>query len=255
MTLQQNEPSLWQHNIPRKDSGAHKYDHGFAVIYGAPELTGATRLAASACARMGCGLVSVLASSDSASVYRTSLPAHIMVREDLSFTHEKVSAKLYGSGGLPCPVPPHSSCPVILDAEALQDMSFPLSYPAILTPHDGEFSKCFPDFGGTRAEKAAQAAQRSGSVIVLKGGQTLIAHPAGRVIENTHASPWLATAGTGDVLAGMITGLVARGMDLFDAACAAVWIHGECGLRRGAYMVASDIEQHIPAVMRDITRG
>lgn len=258
--IEKNTPALWRKNIPSKTNEQNKYDHGWAVVIGAPELTGATRLATTSCARSGVGLVSIIASdSQSAQIYRTTLPAHIMVQTELhDHTISKATAFLIGSGGVPENhqvknfIQNNSSLPIIYDADALRPDLRELDHPAILTPHEGEFKRCFPHINGTREERALQAAKHANACIVLKGHQTLIADPSGRIIRNENASPWLATAGTGDVLAGLITGLVARKMSLTDAASAAVWIHGQASQHAGPYMAASDLEAQITKVLTEL---
>jgi NAD(P)H-hydrate epimerase len=123
----------------------------------------------------------------------------------------------------------------------------------VLTPHDGEFIRLFGEMPGTREDRALAAARLSRAVVVLKGAQTVIAHPDGRVVVNDHSSPYLATAGAGDVLAGMTLGLLAQGMPAFEASCAAVWIHGEAALRFGPGLVAPDIIEQIPGILRELT--
>ncbi len=248
-----NHPDLWRDKIPARRVDSHKYDYGHAVIYGAPELTGATRLAASGCARVGAGLVSVLANKDTADIYRETLPGHILVRDDLNWDDERVSAKLCGSGGLATDIDFTSKVPTVLDADALAHLPDKLSDHFILTPHEGEFAKAFPALEGSKLEKAQQAAEQSETIIVLKGSDTVIAHPDGRAVINTHASSNLSTAGTGDVLAGMITGLAAQGMEPFWAACAAVWMHGEAAIRFGPGLVASDLPEMIPDILRELS--
>ena len=249
----ENNSELWLSALPLRKGDVHKYDFGHAVIYGAPQLTGATRLAAAACARVGAGLTSVLCLSNVAQVYRETLPAHIMVREDLDWSDARVSAKLYGSGGLPCDPDFEADIPIVLDADGLQELPDALSDNYILTPHEGEFAKAFPDIEGSRVEKATKASKQLGAVVLLKGEETVIVHPDGRIVVNNHASSYLATAGSGDVLAGMIVGLVAQGMPAFEACCAAVWIHGEAAIRFGVGLVASDIPEIIPEILQDLT--
>lgn len=249
----ENRPDLWKGLLPRKKPEDHKYSHGHAVIYGAPELTGATRLAAESCARMGAGLVTVLSIAERADVYRRTLAPHILVRDDLNWWDERVTAVLWGSGGSPAPVALRAGIAAVLDADALAKLPSGLNEDCILTPHEGEFARAFPDIQGSREEKAAAAARSSGAIIVLKGAETLVAHPDGRMAVNTHASPHLATAGTGDVLAGMITGLLAQKMPGFEAACAAVWIHGECALRLGPGLVAGDLSGQIPEMLKEFS--
>lgn len=250
--MRENHPDLWRDLLPVKTRDTHKYDHGHAVIYGAPELTGATRLSAMAAARMGAGLVTVLAEGQSVPLYRTSLPPHIMTRSDFGWEDERVTARLYGPGGLPVKVDFTAEIPVVLDADALRDLPLRLRHNFVLTPHDGEFSRNFPDYYGSRAEQAKLAAKTTGAHILLKGAESIIAAPDGQVIVNRHASPHLATAGTGDVLAGMITGLLARNMPVFEAAAAAVWIHGACSLKTGPGLVATDLPDLIPTVLAEL---
>ncbi|MCK6419040.1 MAG: NAD(P)H-hydrate dehydratase [Alphaproteobacteria bacterium] len=244
-----NTPDLWHTSFPKPGADSHKYTRGHAVIYGAPELTGATRLAAAAAARIGAGMVSVLCTEQTASIYKASLPAHILVRNDLNWWDERVTAMLWGSGGLPCPVNLREGIAAVLDAEAIK----PGIGGSVLTPHEGEFARAFPHIQGTREERTIQAAQQTKAIMVLKGAMTVIAAPDGRCVVNSHACPYLASAGTGDVLAGMITGLLAQGMPGFEAACAAVWIHGECGLRIGAGLVASDVLDAVPRVLKEFS--
>ena len=251
--MENNHPDLWKSALLSRDKDAHKYDNGHAVIYGAPEFTGATRLAACACARVGAGLTSVLAPSDVVNVYRSSLPAHIMVRDNMGWDDDRVSAKLYGSGGLAVDPVYDEGVPTVLDADALAKLPERLPAHYILTPHEGEFSRAFPDVKGEKSARAVKAAQQLGAIIVLKGASTIIAHPDGRIVVNTHASDDLASAGSGDVLAGMITGLLAQAIEPFDAACAGVWMHGEAAIRFGRGMVASDISEIIPKILQDLT--
>ena len=251
MQMKKNTPDLWRDKLPVPQTDGHKYNRGHAMVYGAPEMTGATRLAASACARIGAGLTSVISTQDSYNIYRVSLPAHVIVRNDLSWWDDHVSARLYGSGGLPCAVDFTKDIPTV-DADALAQLPDRLSDQFILTPHEGEFARAFPDITGERAERAVKAAEQMGCVVVLKGAQSVIAAPNGDIIINKNASPYLASAGTGDVLAGMIAGLCAAGMAPFDAACAAVWMHGEAGKRIGEGLVASDIEGALPDILHGV---
>ena len=122
----------------------------------------------------------------------------------------------------------------------------------MLTPHEGEFARAFPQLKGSREDKATEAAKTIGAHIVIKGASTIIAAPDGNTITNQHASPHLATAGSGDVLAGMILGLLAQGMDVFLASAAAVWIHGDVSISIGRGLVASDIPAQIPASLKKL---
>ncbi|MCD8496929.1 MAG: NAD(P)H-hydrate dehydratase [Alphaproteobacteria bacterium] len=211
-----------------------------ALIHAAPELTGATRLAAESCARIGAGMVTVLSPPKVLDVYRIALPPHIVVRGDIKWWDDRVNAVLYGPGGM-ASVPRLRDVPTVIDADGLGRLPKKLHERCVLTPHEGEFARAFPEIKGSREERALAAAQKTGAIIVLKGAETLIAHPDGRVTINRHASPYLATAGAGDVLAGMITGLCAQGMEPYLAACAAVWMHGDAAIKIGPGLVAPDL--------------
>lgn len=249
----ENNRALWSEYLPLKKPNGHKYDSGHVLVYGAAELTGATRLAATACARVGAGVVTVLAVKKVANVYRSSLPACILVRENWGYMSKTVTARVYGPGGLSV-VPDYSSTlPTVLDADALCDLPEALSENYILTPHEGEFLKIFGKIKGNRAERAGQAARAINSIVVLKGPETVIAHPNGRIVINKNGSPYLATAGTGDVLSGMIGGLLAQGMPCFEASCAAVWMHSECANKIGGGLIADDILEAYNSVAFDFT--
>lgn len=249
----QNSPVLWQDKLPRPSQDSHKYSRGLALVYAAPAMTGATSLAAQACARIGCGLVNVLVAPERADTYRGLLPPHLVVRDGYNDVDMRASARLYGSGGMGCTIDYSRDIPTVLDADALQTSILGyLNAQYVLTPHQGEWTRLFPDIPFTdRRSASMRAAAESGAIVVFKGAQTCIAHPDGRLAWNDHASPYLASAGTGDVLAGMITGLCAQSMEPFYAACAAVWMHGEAGLQLGAGLVASDIPDYLPHILRD----
>ena len=176
MSIQINKPALWHTMIPRPDEKTHKYSRGMAVIYAAPEMTGASRLAATACARMGAGLVTVLCAPEIKTVYQCTLPAHIIVRDDLKYSDERISARLYGSGGLSTDLPASYDIPTVLDADALAHLPETLSDQTFLTPHEGEFAKAFPNITGSREEKALKGAEKTGATCVLKGAHTYMLH-------------------------------------------------------------------------------
>lgn len=263
MTIVQNNPLLWRDKLPVHCPAGHKYDRGVAVIYGAPEMTGATRLAARACSRIGAGLVKVIAPEGAAQIYRSTLHEEIIVEEASKFAgfgDARVKSFLIGSGMREADVDlsiidaaVNAKTPVVLDAGAFAawkgkgDASH-----IVATPHDGEFAARFGNMeSSTKEQRAAFAASALGATIVLKGPRTVIAGEGEIIVQDRHV-PELATAGTGDVLAGMIAGLVAQGMGVKDASAAAVWIHAEAASRFGRGMVAGDLPEMIPAVLQSL---
>jgi hydroxyethylthiazole kinase-like uncharacterized protein yjeF len=148
-----------------------------------------------------------------------------------------------------------SKAPKVLDADAIAFLDDPerlKGRDSIITPHEGEFRKLFGDLPGTKPERALEAARRSDAVVVYKGPDTLVATPEGQLGFAPPAPAWLATAGTGDVLAGMIAAFRARGLDRFEAACAGVWLHGRAAEKAGPQMIADDLANAIPAAIADL---
>ena len=263
-TAFENGPDLWALPVPGPQS--HKYTRGHAVIWGGAETTGAARLAAGGAMRAGAGLVTVSAPGGAWPVYAASLPGALVVRrqgqEDFRRLLEdrRKNAVLVGPGagtGPETAAAVEAACAragaVVLDADALTAMAGRL--PAgrggagLLTPHDGEFARLFP-FGGDRLARARAAAAASGWTVLLKGADSVVAAPDGRAAVSANAPPWLATAGSGDVLAGMALGLAAQGMPAFEAAAAAAWLHGEAAAAFGPGLIAEDLPNMLPAVLR-----
>jgi NAD(P)H-hydrate epimerase len=268
-----NGLALWREHFRWPSHTGHKYARGHAVVVsGAPHATGAARLGARGALRAGAGLVTVASPLDAVEVNAMHLTA-IMLRpfegpEGLSaiLDDERKNALLIGPGGgvgeAMCRLVEaalRSPAGVVLDADALTSFSGDLARlvtairghagPVVLTPHDGEFARLFGAGGGARLERARGAARETGAIILLKGPDTVIAEPSGRAAVNVNAPPWLATAGSGDVLGGFITGLLAQGMPAFEAAAAAAWLHGAAASDFGPGLIAEDLPERLPAVL------
>ena len=235
---------------PQLPADGHKYDRGLVHAL-AGKMPGAIGLACSAAARTGAGYVRV-------STSRTidNLPSAIVQTDTATLEDPRIDAVLVGPGMGDIPqiltLALTSKAPVIIDADAIGQVGEPKrlkGQDAIVTPHEGEFVRLFGELAGSKAERALEAARRSGAVLVYKGPDTLVASPEGRLGFSSPAPAWLATAGTGDVLAGMIAALRARGLDSFDAACAAVWLHGRAAEIAGPGMIADDLVDAIPRAL------
>jgi ADP-dependent NAD(P)H-hydrate dehydratase / NAD(P)H-hydrate epimerase len=269
----ENGPRLWREQLPRVQPGDHKYTRGHALIVGGYPLTGAARLAARAAARAGVGLVTIAVPAHAMPAYAAG-PACIMVRPlaaAADFTalieDKRISAYLIGPGaGTGTETRERviamlaTRRPTLLDADALtafqgdaQALFGKISGPCVMTPHEGEFARLF-DATGDKLTRACAAARQSGAVIVLKGADTVIAAPDGRAIVNSNAPPTLATAGSGDVLSGIVTGLLAQGMDAWLAAAAGVWMHGAAGASFGPGLIAEDLPELLPRIWRSVLR-
>ena len=262
-----NSPDLWA--LPRLKADGSKYDRGHAVVVGGPvAATGAARLAARAALRAGAGLVSIACDPASLIVYATALQAVMtkVVRDVAAFSEliadGRVTAVLIGpAAGVNdrtrelVMAALYAQKPCVLDADALTvfkdapgDLFHAIRSPVFLTPHEGEFARLFGKVGDREGD-AVKAASASGAVVLLKGSDTVIAAPDGRIVVNRAAPPWLATAGSGDVLAGIATGLIAQGMEVFEAACAAAWLHAEAAKRFGPGLIAEDLSEQLPSVL------
>ena len=248
-------------------SDAHKYSRGHAMVWSGPVLhTGASRLSAQAALAVGAGLVTLMGERAALAEQAAHVTA-IMLREtDMSFAcvDDRVTAFAIGPGAGASVRQAvlnilRLNIPTILDADALTAFEgdpatlFGATRPTdVMTPHIGEFLRLFPDIPtDNRADAARRAADRAQCVVLLKGYETWVAAPDGRALVNRHASPWLTTAGSGDVLTGLICGLVAQGVPAFDAASIAAWLHGDIGVRGGPGLTADNMIGHIPLVLRE----
>ncbi len=264
-----NSPDLW--SIPAPDSDSNKYSRGHALIVGGMPMTGAARLAVRAARRSGAGLVTIACPSEAFTVYSLDAAGVIVASVDnlqdfkelLSDSRKNVVLLGPGNGvgkktreKVKAVLAAKRTC--VLDADALtsfadspEELFSTIDAPCVMTPHEGEFSRLF-SYTGSKLERALKAAEKSNSVIVLKGSDTVIASPDGRVVINDNAPPSLATAGTGDVLAGIITGLIAQGMEVFEAACAGAWLHGEAANATGIGLIAEDLPDKIPFILKKL---
>ncbi len=272
-----NGPALWREGYPRVAEDAHKYARGHTLVVSGPwHRTGAARLAAQAALRIGSGLVTVAADDEAARVHAAHLTA-VMIRRcegaagigetlaDARFTSVAIgpAAGLEPATRDKVMACLRSEAAVVLDADALSvfadrpDELFRAvgerTAPVVMTPHGGEFARLFGDIrGGGKVAIARAAAGRSGAVIVLKGADTVIAAPDGKAAISANAPPWLATAGSGDVLSGIVAGLLAQDMECFHAACAAVWIHGEAAAAFGPGLTADDLPDLLASIIRKV---
>jgi hydroxyethylthiazole kinase-like uncharacterized protein yjeF len=275
-----NTPAIWLDAIDVPALAGQKYTRGHAIVVSGGMLTtGAARMGAMAALRAGAGLVTVASPPDALIVNAAHLTAIMLkkmagadslrdILQDARFnavligpgvgvgeeTAAMVRVSLSGRRG------------VVLDADALTsfkddpDDLFALirahGGPVVLTPHEGEFARIFPDqserSGLPKLERVRTAARRCSAVVILKGADTVVASPDGRAVINDNAPADLATAGSGDTLAGIITGLLARGLPAFEAAAASVWMHGETGRLAGPGLIAEDLAAHLPTVLRDL---
>ncbi|WP_374377698.1 NAD(P)H-hydrate dehydratase [Dongia sp.] len=274
-TVWRNGPELWQARLKHPGALDHKYSRGHALVIGSADMPGAARLAALAARRIGVGMLSVAAPAASLPLFMADQPGLIAKPatriEDLVeiLMDRRISGILVGSGLIP-----HAGTretvltalaagrPAVVDGGGLTvfadrpDDLFTLGRADIvLTPHEGEFSRLFPDLRPDlgKLARARQAAQRSKCTLILKGADTIIASPDGRLVINDTASPYLATAGSGDVLAGLVLGLLAQGVESGDAAAAAVWFHGRAGQILGPGLIAEDLPRAIPGLLGSLS--
>ena len=271
-----NTKNLWLSDVPKLAREGNKYDRGHLVILGGTEMTGAARLASEAAMQVGCGVCTIVSAKETKYIYLSG-PPHIMFEaykslHDFSdhLTDSRRNACVIGPGAGRGEAEDLRHCiknvlgfkkPTVIDADAMnvfqdrhQDLFQALHENCVLTPHEGEFARLFPFLSGTRVERVQKAAELAGAVVVLKGPETIICNPGGEMIINDHSTPLLATAGSGDVLAGMIGGFLAGGMPIFKACAAAAWIHGEAALQFGPGLTAPNIIAQIPNVLRGLTQ-
>tara|TARA_B100001105_G_scaffold252249_1_gene243430 strand:+ start:1905 stop:3404 length:1500 start_codon:yes stop_codon:yes gene_type:complete len=275
-TIFLNSPKLWNKKFPWPSYQDHKYSRGHALVMGGEEMTGAARLAARACLRIGSGLVTIAANKSSSKIYKMEMPEILSVTVDSLHDLKKIISDKRKNVFLVGPgigVSRLSSKkvllllskkrPCVLDADAISAFKdspkklFKSVFPrCVLTPHEGEFARLFPKIAKrkniNKVAKCVLAAFDANGVVLLKGSDTVISRPDGLSVVNCNAPPTLATAGSGDVLAGIITGLIAQGMNSFDASVSGAWIHGEAAKLFGPGLVADDLPNLIPLVLKKI---
>ena len=265
----ENDPELWRDRYPWPRNEGHKFMRGHALVLGGARLTGASRLTARAAQRIGAGLVTIAAPSEVWAIYATAMTsvmvAPIAGADEFSglLADPRYNAIAIGPGaGLgentrSCVLASlGSGRATVLDADALtsfqqdpQTLFQAISGQCVLTPHEGEFARVFK-VAGDKLSRAREAARQSGAVVLLKGAETIIAAPDGRAVVNANAPAELATGGTGDVLTGFVVGLLAQGMTPFDAACAGAWLHGDAGSAVGPGLIAEDLIDTLPGVLK-----
>jgi len=274
-----NAPPLWIDKLPRPELDSHKYDRGHTlVVSGGATRTGAARLAARAALRIGSGLVTVASPPEALGVNAAHLTAvmlrgcdgpeglhHILQDARLNALVLGPALGVHSGTRAMVAVAAHARRGLVLDADALTSFEglateLHLAFrhaPTVLTPHSGEFNRLFkghPDLldPESKIERAHRAAAYTGAVVVLKGPDTVIAAPDGRAAVNENGTPYLGTAGSGDTLCGIVAGLMAQGLPAFEAACAGVWIHAEAGASFGPGLIAEDLAELIPGVLRKL---
>ena len=276
----ENIPSFWRASYPVPEMEGHKYHRGHVVVVsGGLAATGAARLSARGALRAGAGLVTLASPQDALAVNAGALMAVMVRAVDTAVEFaEMITDKRFNA----CVIGPGAGVgertrdfvltalsakrAVVLDADALTSFAgspeqlfeairHSSDPQVVLTPHEGEFPRLFSDISNkhpfrSKLERVRVAAERAGAVVLLKGADSVVASPDGRATIAANAPPWLATAGAGDVLSGMIAGLLAQGVPAFEAASIAVWMHGEAAREAGPGLIAEDLPETLPAVTR-----
>lgn len=266
----ENGPGLWRTRFPWPRAADHKYGRGHALIVGGTGMTGAARLAARAARRVGAGMVTIASGPEALPIYAADsaglLTSPVSTAEEFAalLDDERKNAVLVGPGaGVNRTTREMTLAALgrdratVLDADALTvfagdpETLYAATSGArcLMTPHEGEFRRIFA-VDGDKLARTREAAAMCGAVVLLKGADSVIAAPDGRAVINGNAPPELATAGTGDVLAGLALGLMAQGVDPFEAGCAAAWLHGAAAAEFGPGLIAEDLSDMLPRILR-----
>ena len=272
-THAENLPEIWLRQFPFPVANQHKFSHGHVLVRGGlKHMTGATRMAATAALKAGAGLVTVACDEQTLPIYAMHFTSVMTALIDEKHTFESLvederkNVILIGPGNgvlqatrkaVLTALASKKIC--VFDADALTvfadnpaQLFDNIQSPVVLTPHEGEFMRIFPSIQGDKVTRVRAAAKQSKAVVVLKGNDTVIANPEGQVIINSNAPAWLATAGSGDVLAGTVAAMLANGVEAFLAASMAVWLHSEAGNRAGLGLIAEELPGYFPSVLKSL---
>jgi ADP-dependent NAD(P)H-hydrate dehydratase / NAD(P)H-hydrate epimerase len=276
----ENIPQVWRKLFPVPKIDGHKYARGHAIVVsGDMAATGAARMSARGALRAGSGLVTLASPRDALAINASALTAVMVCATDtvVEFAELLADKRLNT-----CVIGPGAGVGertrdfvltalsakrnLVLDADALTSFADAPDHlfeaikashdpQVVLTPHEGEFPRLFSDISNkhpfrSKLERVRAATERSGAIVLLKGPDTVVASPDGRATIAANAPPWLATAGAGDVLAGIIAGLLAQGVPAFEAASMGVWMHGAAAREAGPGLIAEDLPETLPAVFR-----
>ena len=270
----ENHPDNWRNKFPWPNHKSHKYTRGFSLIICGEKMTGASRLAARGAARIGCGLLCLGVPKKSFDIYSIENPIALIEiiddENDLNslLKDKRINTILIGPGlgisekklKLILKIVKEKKKLVVLDADALKNNFKKILLKnrtnIVITPHEGEFMQVLKDLNiknnKNKLSLAIKFVKKTKINLILKGNTTIICSQDGQISINTNSSPFLATGGSGDVLAGMITGLISQGMNIFEACCASVWIHGEIAKIKGPGLIAEDLPEMIPNVLKKI---
>ncbi|ABD45131.1 yjeF-related family protein [Ehrlichia chaffeensis str. Heartland] len=265
VVIRKNAPALWKHKMPKLEYTSNKYNRGYTLVCSVGNKSiGASKLVAMSALRVGSGIVSIACDSNAVAFYASCLTSIMYKLYDDVINDDRITSIVIGPGCGINDITKQRTMDIlnkqncVLDADSISVFSdsyevlfSKIQHNVVMTPHEGEFKRIFPFLTGGKIEMAREAASLSKAVIVLKGPDTVIADPIGNVVVN-NAPFSLATAGSGDVLSGIIGGLLSSGMSPFDAACCGVWIHTECARKYGIGLIADDIILEIPQVLKKL---